>query len=114
MSKSDYGLLFPKADATCQSYCKRLEDDGHAELFIRKALRVHWSMALSEFGAFFEDFPEARMREVAALYEKKHPNRTDHSFALSLSKNLGISQSQASDWIGRFHKRGNAGHHCDS
>ena len=112
MNKPDYRLLFPKTDETCQSYCKRLEDDGHEEMFIRKALRVHWGMELSEFGAFFEDYPEARMRHVEMLH-KMRPTRTDYSFALKLAKNLGISQNQASVWIDRFHNHRKASQGCD-
>ena len=103
MTSPNYRFLYPTDTETRHSYCKRLEDDGHDEMFIRKALRIHWGMELQEFGAFFEDYPEARMRHVAVLYRIR-PTRTAYSFALKLSRNLGISQNQAEKWIERFHK----------
>jgi len=69
-------------------------------------------MELSEFGAFFEDYPQARMRHVEVLH-KMRPTRTDYSFALKLGKNLGISQSEATVWIERFHKNRKAYQPCD-
>lgn len=109
--QSQYGYLLHNSDYR-KIGCSRLEDNSHDEMFIRKALRVHWDMELSEFGVFFEGYPEARMRHVEVLH-KMRPARTEYALALKLSKNLGISQSQATVWIERFHNHRKASQGSD-
>lgn len=97
----NYRTLFPTEGEDRSSYCSRLENDGHEEMFIRKALRVHWGMELSTFSDFFEGYPDARMRHIALVHSLK-PTRTNYSLALKLAKNLGISLSQVEIWVERF------------
>lgn len=108
MTLPNYRLIYPTDAETRFSYCKRLEDEGHEEMFIRKVLRVHWAMQIEEFGDFFEDFRRARMRHVELVYEMQ-PTRSAYSFALKMSKNLGIPHSRAAEWVDEFNKNRAAG-----
>lgn len=94
MPLTDIRLLIPEKGETQEMYCQRLQDDGHEEIFIRKGLRFHFAMPLEEFGDFFDNFKEARLRHVALL-KQLAPNRTDYSLARKVSRNLGISQERA-------------------
>lgn len=67
-------------------------------MLIRKGLNLHFAMQLEEFGDFFENFKEARLRHLVLL-KRLAPNRTDYSFARKVSKNLGISQERAEDLV---------------
>lgn len=101
MPLPDIRLLLPKTGETQEMYCQRLQDDGHEEMFIRKGLRFHFAMPLEEFGDFFDNFKEARLRHMASL-KQLAPNRTDYSFARKVSRNLGISQERAEDLVQIF------------
>lgn len=101
MTLPDYRLLRPFDDETAVQYAQRLERDGHEEMFIRMALRTHFQMEIREFAVFFEDFPKARLRHLAKLYDRA-PNRTDYAFARKVAGNLGIDQDRANYWVKLF------------
>lgn len=105
MTLLDYQNMQPEPGEDTKSYCLRLEQDGHEEMFIRKALRMHFSMKIDEFGAFFEDYELARLRHLAML-KQIHPNRNSYSLKLKVRKNLGISEERANYWVKRFEEVG--------
>lgn len=101
MPSPDMRHLLPKAGETKETYSQRLQDQGYEEMFIRKGLRLHFSMQLDEFVDFFDDFKEARLRHLELLMELE-PDRTDYSLSRKVSKNLGISKEQADDLVQDF------------
>lgn len=104
MTSVDESQLRPRPGETREDYCRRLDGNGYEEMHIRKALREHFSMELREFGAFFDNFPEARLRHLARLHEMA-PARADFAFARKVAGNLGISQEKAEYWVARFRAR---------
>jgi len=62
-------------------------------------------MGLSEFGALFNQFETARLRHVSFLLNLS-PRRNLYSMMKKLSKNLGISEELAQDWIDRHEEIG--------
>ncbi len=97
----DYRKERPRVEESERDYAQRLEGAGHDEMFIRKALRAHFSVGLRELADFFEDFPIARMRHVAMVAKlRSYPN--DDAFADKVSKNLGIELSRAKELVRRF------------
>ncbi|WP_171176063.1 hypothetical protein [Ruegeria sp. HKCCD8929] len=105
MKLPDYKELPPHAGERATEYCARLELNGFEEMFIRKALRYHLGMQVEEFGAFFNGFEQARLRHLTML-SRMSPNRTEYSFTKKVSKNLGISEQLASQWVARFEEVG--------
>jgi hypothetical protein len=97
----DYRELYPATEEKRLEFCRRLETGGHEEMFIRKALKFHFSMKIEEFGDFFEDFEDARFRHLKLLDELE-PNRNSYSFALKVSRNLGIPIERAEHWVRAF------------
>ena len=59
MERPSYQSLIPRESESKEIYAKRLEDDGHEEMFIRKALGHHFRMQLDAFGEFFEPFEKS-------------------------------------------------------
>lgn len=49
---TSYDELHPIGTETKETYCQRLQDEGHEEAFIRKALATHYEMPVSEMAAF--------------------------------------------------------------
>lgn len=93
--------LHPSDGESKFDYARRLETDGHDEMFIRAALRFHFSMQLTEFSDFFEDFEIARLRHVEAVSKlRKYPN--EGAFARKVGANLGISTERAKTWVRRY------------
>lgn len=70
-------------------------------MFIRKGLAHHFNMGVDEMGDFFEKFAEARIRHIELLSEM-HPNRTEYSLIVKVSRNLGISRESAERWVQAF------------
>ena len=101
MPSSSLQLLLPKTGETRETYCRRLNDQGLEEMLIRKGLRLHFSMKIEEFGEFFDDYKDARLRHLTLLLQRQ-PNRTDYSLARKVSKNLGISQERAEYWVNTY------------
>ncbi len=93
----------PNKDEDAIAFSRRLEIDGHDEMFIRIALRTHFNFEIGELGQFFEQFGQARLRHIALL-TKIHPNRTTYSLEKKVAKNLGISEKQAKYWVAQFQK----------
>jgi hypothetical protein len=85
-------------------YAKRLESAGHDEIFIRKALRIHFSMELAELPSFMAEFEEARLLSVG-LAASQSPKKTAHQLALKVSKSLGIPHSLAEALFARHFER---------
>ncbi len=97
----DYRKERPRVEESERDYARRLEGEGHDEMFIRKALRAHFLIELRELADFFEDFQIARMRHVAMVAKlRRYPN--DDAFADKVSKNLGIELSRAEELVRRF------------
>ena len=95
---SDYRKMHPKSQETEHAYARRLEVEGYDEMFIRKAIRAHFSVGIQELGDFFEDYPLARMRHVAAV-AKLRDYPSDRALAIKLSKNLGIEVECADELV---------------
>lgn len=101
----NYPELPPCAGESAFDYCKRLEDLGHEEMFIRKAMRHHFGLAIEDMGALFNSFEDARLRYLT-MVNRMTPNRSDYSLAKKVSKSLGISEELASKWVSRFREGG--------
>ncbi len=101
MDAPDYRDLVPHSEENSESYCSRLEESGHCEMFIRKALSTHFIMDVDEFGDFFENFPSARFRHIAAVRRLQRYNRPD-TFERKIAGGLGISSRRAAHWIKKF------------
>ncbi len=97
----EYREEHPLAAESKQDYARRLESEGHDEMFIRKGLRQHFSMELKELGDFCEEFEIARLRHLAEV-AKLHAYPDEKAFVLKVSKNLGISVDRAEQWVKRF------------
>ena len=98
MEKPDYSEKDPLPEETALAYSERLEAEGHEEYFIRKGLAYHFNMSVAEMGEFFEQFPEARLRHIQLL-SGLHPNRTEYSLIVKVSRNLGVSRDAAERWV---------------
>jgi len=92
----------PRPDQTLDQYARALESEGHEEMFIRKCVATHFECDIGGFGAFFDDYPAARLGHITLLLEIA-PKRTRYSLARKLSGNLGISLESAEDWVTRFY-----------
>ena len=99
---TSYDELHPIGTETKETYCQRLQDEGHEEAFIRKALATHYEMPVSEMAAFFENFELARLRHIQLLTEI-HPNRSDYSLMKKVAKNCGVTDERAIELLERFH-----------
>ncbi|KPN64648.1 hypothetical protein SAMN04488527_1693 [Aliiroseovarius crassostreae] len=102
---TDYEKIPPDVGESAFAYCRRLEEDGHEEMFIRKALAHHLEFPIEGMAAFFNQFEMARLRHLTLL-KSIHPNRTRFSLTRKFSKNLGISEELAEKWIDRFEEAG--------
>lgn len=71
---------------------------------IRKGLSIHFNMPVHEMSAWFNDFPEARLRHLELISEI-HPNRTEYSLIVKVAKNLGLSRDAAALWVEAFKQR---------
>lgn len=98
MKAPDFVTWRPRPAETATTYCARLEADGHEEMIIRKAVAHHFNMRVEEMADFFERFPAARQRHVELLSEI-HPNRTEYSLIVKVSRNLGVSRESAEKWV---------------
>ncbi len=88
-------------------FCRRLEEFGHEEMFIRKTLCYHFERENMEgLGAFFNQFEQARLRHISMLKELE-PNRNHYSMVKKVAKNLGLSDELAELWVNRFDEVGN-------
>jgi wyosine [tRNA(Phe)-imidazoG37] synthetase (radical SAM superfamily) len=105
MKEPDFRARRPQPEETTSTYAARLEAEGHEEMFIRKGLAHHFNMGVDEMGEFFEKFREARLRHIELLSEM-HPNRTEYSLIVKVSRNLGISREDAERWVHAFRQAG--------
>jgi hypothetical protein len=103
MKEPDFRARRPRPDETASAYSARLEAEGHEEIFIRKGVAHHFNMGVDEMGDFFEKFAKARVRHIALLSEM-HPNRTEYSLIVKVSRNLGISREAAERWVRAFER----------
>lgn len=107
MLLKSYDELPPLAQEDAVAYCRRMEADGHGELQLRMAVRLYYNLDLASLGAFFEEFPEARLRYVAMLVERS-PTRSTYSLQIYVSRQLGVSSERAAEWIAQYHDRAGA------
>ena len=105
MDLKRYDTLPPDVGESKKDYCFRLQEIGHEEMFIRKALAYHFHVQLFEFGAFFNDFELARLRHLTML-RLLAPGRNEFSMVKKVSKNLGISEELAKRWVIRHQEVG--------
>ena len=105
MSVQRYDILPPEVGESKRNYCLRLQDLGHEEMFIRKALAYHFHVQVSDFSAFFNEFEKARLRHLTML-RKLAPKRTHYSMVKKVAKNLDISEELAERWVARHHEVG--------
>ncbi|MDZ4309042.1 MAG: hypothetical protein U1A24_00580 [Cypionkella sp.] len=101
----DYQSLLPFPNEDRMEYALRLQEAGHEEMFVRKALQYHFLMSIKEFPEFFEAFEPMRLRHIALLLTLQ-PGRNDYSLARKLRENLGISFEHAEQLIAKFKARG--------
>lgn len=90
--------LFPLNGETLHAYCQRLQELGQEEMSIRKGASEHFGLSVNEMGEFFTEFREARLRHIRMLIEME-PNRTEFSLIKKVSKNLGISDEEATSLV---------------
>ena len=100
MGQERYDVLPPEVGESKRDYCLRLQDLGHEEMFIRKALAYHFHVEISGFSAFFNEFEQARLRHLTML-RRLTPNRSRYSMIKKVAKNLGISEELAERWVDR-------------
>ena len=101
MSVESYADLIPASGEQAMAYGRRLEADGHEEMFIRKALAHHFGMEVHEFAEFCESYETARLRHITMI-RLLGPNRSEYSMVKKIGKNLGVSDEQARVWYERF------------
>ena len=94
------GLPLPAADEGPESYCHRLEALGLDDVFIRKVLGNVFGIPLDDSSRLFSDFETARLRYVAMI--GAHPARTGRVLVKKLSRNLGITEEDAAQWVAKF------------
>ena len=105
MSIERYEMLPPEVGESRRNYCLRLEESGHEEMFIRKALAYHFNMENLEFPSFFNEFERARLRHLTMLRQLA-PKRSRYSMVQKVAKNLGISEELAERWVARHEEVG--------
>ncbi|MEL6377575.1 MAG: hypothetical protein AAFQ04_10330 [Pseudomonadota bacterium] len=105
MSIERYDTLPPDVGESKRDYCFRLQELGHEEVFIRKALAYHFHVETSEFSSFFNEFKEARLRHLTML-RLLAPQRNHYSMVKKVAKNLGISEELAERWVTRHEEIG--------
>ena len=105
MGLERFDTLPPEVGESKRDYCLRLQDIGHEEMFIRKALAYHFHVEVAEFSAFFNEFEVARLRHLTMLRQLE-PNRSDYSMVKKVAKNLGISEELAERWVARHNEVG--------
>ncbi|MEP2890220.1 hypothetical protein [Tateyamaria sp.] len=105
MSLERYDKLPPQVGESKRDYALRLQEIGHEEMFMRKALAYHFHVEISEFSAFFNAFELARLRHISML-RLLFPNRNNYSLIKKVSKNLGISDELAELWVARHNEVG--------
>jgi len=105
MSIERYDILPPEVGESKRNFCLRLQEIGHEEMFIRKALAYHFHVEISEFSAFFNEFEEARLRHLTML-RLLAPHRNHYSMVKKVAKNLGISEELAERWVTRHEEIG--------
>jgi hypothetical protein len=93
----DYQSDAPKQNETQKAYAKRLEAEGQREIYIRKALREHYELAIEEIIQVCSELPEARNRELQDL-RSRFPTLSENRFAWKISKSLTISKEVALVW----------------
>ena len=82
-------------------YARRLTAEGCEEALIAKALVFHYRWEGDDWGAFFEQFPEARLRHIHLL-DMIQPNRSAYSLMLKIEKNCCIDRERAAAWLERY------------
>lgn len=105
MSVESFDDYPPEVDEDQMEYCHRLEEIGHEEMFIKKALAHHYKLGNAVFSIPFEDFAIARLRHITMI-RLLQPNRSDYSMTKKIGKNLGLNDDQAKAWLNRFKKSG--------
>ena len=107
MAFVNYRELSPEPGEDIITYCERLEDMGYEEMFMRKAVRSHFGLAISELPELFEKFELARLRHITAIkcLGLKY-KRTREGFARKVAGNLGLSLEEAQLWVDRFNEVG--------
>ncbi len=105
MDLERYDTLPPEVGESKRDYCLRLQEIGHEEMFIRKALAFHFHVQFSEFSAFFNEFELARLRHLTMLRHLAS-SRNEFSMMKKVSKNLGISEELAERWVIRHQEVG--------
>ncbi len=105
MTVPNYRNMLPEEGEDSREYCRRLEENGYEEVFVRKALVAHYRHEIEGLGAFFEEFELARIRHITLLMDI-HPNRSAYSLTKKVAKNLDLSEARARYWVGRFQEVG--------
>lgn len=105
MDLERFDTLRPEVGKSKRDYCLRLQDMGHEEMFLRKAVAFHFHVQISELSAFFDEFELARLRHLTML-RLLAPNRSEFSMVKKVAKNLGISEELAKRWVVRHREIG--------
>lgn len=98
-------MLPPEVGESARDFCARLQDLGHEEMFIRKALAHHFHLGISEMASLLNEFEPARLRHLTML-RRLAPNRSHYSMVKKVAKNLGISEELAARWVARHSEVG--------
>ena len=112
MTPPDYRKIFPEKGETPDAYCGRLQDGGYEEMYIRKALAVHFDFTVDVFADFFEDFEVARLRHITML-RRMFPTMIPYAFHKKVSKNLGLTSEKGHYWIKKFDEAGEVDYRGD-
>ncbi|MEP3296671.1 MAG: hypothetical protein ABJO27_09380 [Pseudoruegeria sp.] len=67
MSVENYNDLPPNVGESKRAYCLRLQELGHDEMCMRKALAYHFHVDLAEHATFINEFELARLRHLTML-----------------------------------------------
>lgn len=94
---TDYAKEYPKKDESADTYGTRLEKAGARELYMRKALRIHFDMTLPEVIEAVAKHPQARHRELMVL-RQRFPDLNENRFAWRITKSLTLSKEDALTW----------------
>jgi hypothetical protein len=87
----------PRPSETQETYVARLNGEGFRELYIRKALRTHFSLSIEQVIEACNQAPQARELEIRKLRET-FPNLNENRLAWRISRSLTIPKEDALTW----------------
>jgi len=108
MGSNDYRKETPLGSEKKEAYARRLEAEGQEEMFIRKALRAHYAMEISELSDFMTPYQDARLRHVRQLMKlRDYPS--PQALYKKVSGSLDVSLDEAERLVRLVHSNDGAG-----